>query len=196
MTGSAISGVFACPACRCAHAGYLLTIPTRCKLLDHLELQRRDTPAGHSQRIGRRIRDIDNASVAAVVVDPNRHRSPARNARRRWRACMVVPRERGMLSRGSDAPAGRERHRQIALQRRLPAAAGKSGISADDRGLRAGRKRRRRQSCGQPSQDVAATRDRNRRHVSDMICLDGNVRNSGAADGRHRLFPTRNPNPT
>ena len=207
-----------------AHPGYLL--------LHDVQLDLCDASSNYSQRISRRIGDIDNASgnVRTAVVDPNRHRPPGcdvchtqlcaeRQRRmsggqfvrieffaarglcslgveacnslrgRRGPSCIVVSRERGMLSKRRHTPVRRKGCRSVAFQRRLPAAADKSGIFADDRGLGTGRKRRRPESDGNQLNDVAGTRRRVPGRFRIMICFNREVRSPGTADGRHLVSP-------
>ncbi len=80
------------------------------------------------------------------------------------------------------------------FQRGLPAGGKKSGVSADDRGLRAGRKRRRRERCGQQLNEFPNARDRYRRRVK-MVCLNLDARRTGTVDGRHVASPILCPQP-
>jgi hypothetical protein len=84
-----------------------------------------------------------------------------------------------MLFCGRDAAVRREGRRGIAFQRRLPAAADKSGIFGDDRGLRAGSERRRPERDGKQPNDIPGTRGqdrrRDRRRVRTVTYSNGNV---------------------
>ena len=67
---------------RWANSPYTLYVrATSRQLLDDVELDLRDAPANHPQRIGGGIRDVDHAprDVGAAVVDPHGHGPPGRD---------------------------------------------------------------------------------------------------------------------
>jgi hypothetical protein len=108
--------------------------------------------------------------------------------------------ERRGLLHGYHAGTRRERDRPVVLQRRLPAAAEKSGIFTDDGGLGASRQRRRAERDGQRLDGFPDRHGREACRAGDRISLNHDARtlctrNFGTAAGTHVVSPICAPSP-
>jgi hypothetical protein len=82
----------------------------------------------------------------------------------------------------------------MAVHRRLPTGAEKSGVLGDHGGLGAGGERRRAESGGKQSKDFPDANGRNRARIRTIVYFTIDARGTGTADGRHIGSPICAPN--